>query len=59
MGWAQVSAPTLDRDEALRNQVDDGSPQQGRIPESNGVDAQLDAWYTAFHVQPTTSCIWA
>ena len=51
MGWAQVWR-TLDRDEALRNQVmtDPHSPGEYRI---NGVVRNIDAWYTAFHVQPT------
>jgi putative endopeptidase len=50
MGWAQVWR-TLDRDEALRNQVmaDPHSPGEYRI---NGVVRNIDAWYTAFHVQP-------
>ena len=51
MGWAQVWR-TLDRDEALRNQVmtDPHSPGEYRI---NGVVRNIDAWYTAFRVQPT------
>jgi putative endopeptidase len=51
MGWAQVWR-TLDRDEALRNQVmtDPHSPGEYRI---NGVVRNIDAWYSAFHVQPT------
>jgi putative endopeptidase len=51
MGWAQVWR-TLDRDEALRNQVmtDPHSPGEYRI---NGVVRNIDAWYAAFHVQPT------
>jgi predicted metalloendopeptidase len=50
MGWAQVWR-TLDRDEALRNQVmtNPHSPGEYRV---NGVVRNVDAWYTAFHVQP-------
>ncbi|GAC1536149.1 MAG: M13 family metallopeptidase [Myxococcales bacterium] len=51
LGWAQVWR-TLSRDQALRNQVltDPHSPGRYR---ANGVVRNLDAWYTAFDVQPT------
>jgi putative endopeptidase len=51
MGWAQVWRE-LNRDEALRNQVmtDPHSPGENRV---NGVVRNVDAWYAAFHVQPT------
>jgi putative endopeptidase len=50
MAWAQVWR-TLDRDEALRNQVmtNEHSPAEFRV---NGVVRNVDAWYAAFHVQP-------
>ncbi len=50
MGWAQVWR-TLDRDQALRNQVmaNPHSPAEYRV---NGVVRNVDAWYTAFHVEP-------
>ncbi len=50
MGWAQIWR-TLDRDQALRNQVmtNPHSPSEYRV---NGVVRNVDAWYTAFHVQP-------
>jgi putative endopeptidase len=50
MAWAQVWR-TLDRDEALRNQVmtNEHSPGEYRV---NGVVRNVDSWYTAFHVQP-------
>ncbi len=50
MGWAQVWR-TLDREEALRNQVmtNPHSPGQYRV---NGVVRNVDAWYTAFNVKP-------
>jgi putative endopeptidase len=49
-GWAQVWR-TLDRDEAVRNQVmaDPHSPGEYRV---NGVVRNVDAWYTAFGVKP-------
>ena len=50
MGWAQVWR-TLDRDQALRNQVmtDPHSPGEYRV---NGVVRNVDAWYSAFGVKP-------
>ena len=50
MGWAQVWR-TLDRDQALRNQVmtDPHSPGEYRV---NGVVRNVDAWYAAFGVKP-------
>ncbi len=50
MAWAQVWR-TLDRDEALRNQVmtNEHSPGEYRV---NGVVRNVDSWYAAFHVQP-------
>jgi predicted metalloendopeptidase len=50
MGWAQVWR-TLDRDQALRNQVmtNPHSPAEYRV---NGVVRNVDAWYTAFRVEP-------
>jgi putative endopeptidase len=50
MGWAQVWR-TLDRDEALRNQVmtNPHSPGEFRV---NGVVRNVDAWYTAFGIKP-------
>jgi putative endopeptidase len=49
-GWAQVWR-TLDRDQALRNQVmaDPHSPGEYRV---NGVVRNVDAWYLAFGVKP-------
>jgi putative endopeptidase len=49
-GWAQVWR-TLDRDEAVRNQVmtNPHSPGEYRV---NGVVRNVDAWYTAFGVKP-------
>jgi putative endopeptidase len=49
-GWAQVWR-TLDRDEALRNQVmtNPHSPGEYRV---NGVVRNVDAWYSAFGVKP-------
>ena len=49
-GWAQVWR-TLDRDQALRNQVmtDPHSPGEYRV---NGVVRNVDAWYVAFGVKP-------
>ncbi|HEX3395459.1 MAG TPA: M13 family metallopeptidase [Steroidobacteraceae bacterium] len=51
MGWAQIWRE-LNRPEALRNQVmtDEHSPGRYRV---NGVVRNVDAWYTAFHVQPS------
>ena len=48
--WAQIWR-TLDRDEAVRNQVltNPHSPGQYRV---NGVVRNVDAWYTAFGVKP-------
>jgi predicted metalloendopeptidase len=50
LGWAQVWR-VLIRDERLRNQVtsDPHSPSEFRV---NGVVRNVDAWYSAFHVQP-------
>ena len=50
MGWAQVWR-TLDRDQALRNQVmtDPHSPGEYRV---NGVVRNVDAWYVAFGIKP-------
>ena len=50
LGWAQVWR-TLMRDARLRNQVisDPHSPALFRV---NGVVRNMDAWYTAFGVQP-------
>jgi putative endopeptidase len=50
LGWAQVWR-TLDRDEAVRNQVltNPHSPGEYRV---NGVVRNVDAWYTAFGVKP-------
>jgi putative endopeptidase len=49
-GWAQIWR-TLDRDEAVRNQVltNPHSPGEYRV---NGVVRNVDAWYTAFGVKP-------
>jgi putative endopeptidase len=51
LSWAQAFR-SLDRDEALRNQVltDVHSPSEYRV---NGVVRNVDAWYTAFQVNPT------
>jgi putative endopeptidase len=50
LGWAQVWRTKL-RDEALRSRVlsDPHSPPSARV---NGVVRNVDAWYTAFDVQP-------
>ena len=50
LGWGQVWR-TLDRDEAVRNQVltNPHSPGEYRV---NGVVRNVDAWYTAFGVKP-------
>jgi putative endopeptidase len=50
LSWAQAWRD-LTRDEALRNQVlsDPHSPSVFRV---NGVVRNIDAWYTAFDVQP-------
>jgi putative endopeptidase len=49
-GWAQVWRQKM-RDEALRKQIhtDPHSPAQARV---NGVVRNIDAWYTAFDIQP-------
>jgi putative endopeptidase len=53
LGWAQVWR-TLFRPERLRNQVLVGphSPAEFRV---NGVVRNIDAWYTAFNVQPNNA----
>jgi putative endopeptidase len=50
LGWGQVWKQAI-RDQRLRNQVlsDPHSPAQYRV---NGVVRNIDAWYTAFDVQP-------
>ena len=50
LGWAQVWRTKL-RDEALRSRIlsDPHSPPSARV---NGVVRNVDAWYTAFDVQP-------
>jgi putative endopeptidase len=49
LAWAR-SWRSLIRNEALRTQVsDEHSPPQFRV---DGVVRNMDAWYTAFHVQP-------
>ncbi len=51
LGWTQAFR-SLDREEALRNQIltDVHSPTEFRV---NGVVRNVDAWYSAFQVQPT------
>jgi putative endopeptidase len=50
LGWAQLWRTKM-RDEALRSRVlsDPHSPPSARV---NGVVRNVDAWYTAFNVQP-------
>lgn len=50
LGWAQAWRGKL-RDDAIRKQVvsDPHAPRQYRV---NGVVRNIDAWYTAFDVQP-------
>jgi len=51
LAWAQAFK-SLPREEALRNQIltDPHSPTEYRV---NGVVRNVDAWYSAFHVEPS------